>query len=138
MGLLNTYFIATDDVQAQQLAERVGGPEVGLQSSGLTPLELDTLLEALTGRPYEEIIAEPVRDIGELDEQWLFEVRPALVSALVGLDGGRALDVATRWVSTEELAGADSAAAAAFIADLAVIAGDATRAGCPLYGWISL
>ena len=138
MGLLNTYFVAGDDLRAEGLAKRVGGPEEGLQSGDLTEVELDTLLAAITGVAYQEIRNEPVRYVGEPDEQWLFEVRPALVSALATLDDAAALEVAGQWVQTDELHGSEAATAVEFITDLRTIAAKATRSNSRLYCWGSV
>jgi hypothetical protein len=140
MGLLNTYFVADDDADAERQAAALGGPANGVRSGGLTPLELDTLLAIVSGVSYEELALEPIRFLGEPGEQWLFEVRPSLVSALVGLTEAGAQDAASEWVRTDELrmGGWDISGAADLIGELATAANEATQTGRRLYGWGSL
>jgi hypothetical protein len=140
MGLLNTYFLANDDRDAERRAAAVGGPAGGVQSGGLTPLELDTLLAIVSGVSYEDLAVEPVRFLGEPGEEWLFEVRPPLVGALAGLDEAGAQDAANEWVRTDELqmGGWETSGAAALIGELATIASEATHSDRRLYGWGSL
>lgn len=135
MGLLSTIFPAVDDAEA---IERCGdaGPSGGVDLGGMTPLELETLLESITGAEVEPDLA---RDLDAGDERWLSEVPPELVTALAGLAPDAVGGVAERWAETEELAGVvDPADLASVITDLRTLATSATTAGARLYLWTSL
>ncbi len=138
MGLMNTFFVASDDDDARTLVSTSGGPPNGLNVGGLTDIELDTLLEALTGTPSEAIASTQTRQLLEDDEQWLTVVRPDLVAALTNLTSTAVDQVAAAWIETDELSGVSAGEARELIMGLATVSQDSAATGRPLYFWTSL
>jgi hypothetical protein len=138
MGLMNTFFVASDDAEARTLASALGGPPHGFNVGGLTDIELDTLLETLTGTPYETIASTQTRQLLEEDEQWLTVVRPDLVAALTRLSSTAVDQVAATWVETDELRGVSAGDARDLITGLATVSRESVSTGRPLYFWTSL
>lgn len=106
---------------------------------GFEPLvQLGTLEELLTGRPYEDIVADD-RIIADADggERLVMRVSQSLVRALASASSQDLSEVAVPWSQTEEFWGqADPAELAEDLHHLAGLATRATAAGHTVYCWV--
>lgn len=109
---------------------------------GIDPVvQMGTLEELLTGRPYDEVMEDPrcghdvaIRDGGELVVVTLTD---SLTSALVAASDDALDRVAVPWSKNEEFWGEpDPQRLGAFLKELAGIARDANGRGHRLYCWI--
>jgi hypothetical protein len=111
---------------------------------GVDPMvQLGTLEELLTGRPYAEIEQDPrsgriiaTRDSGP---RLVVGLSDSLVQGLISATREQLAAVAAPWLQTEEFSGqGDPAAAADFLNDLAGLARQAQQRGHRLYCWVSV
>ena len=111
----------------------------------LTGVELGTLEEILTGRPYDEIVEDPafldqVLDGGD-EGPWVSQIRRALTDALRDADDPTISSAAERWAATEEIDAAGDPEVIEALRDLLValrgLAREATGER-ELYMWTSL
>lgn len=115
-----------------------------LSAKGIDPLvQLGTLEELLTGRPYDEVIEDPRsgNDLASADggERLVLTITDALASALAGASDERLSEVAVPWSQTEEFWGqADPEWLAEFLRDFAALARRAEGVGQRLYCWLSV
>ncbi len=104
-------------------------------------VQLGTLEELLTGRPYDDVVDDPrsghvvaSRDGGE---RLVVTLTDALAAALREASDDRLAEVAVPWVQTEEFWDeGDPDVAAEFLRDLAALARRAHAHGRCLYCWI--
>jgi hypothetical protein len=115
MGNLYDYFAAADDEAAASAFDLVGGPSAGgfdtVGLKGIEPVvQMGTLEELLTGRPYDEIIQDP-RQGGDIchreddGEHGVLSLTDSLAAALADADRQRLAEVAEPWSETEEFWG---------------------------------
>lgn len=113
-----------------------------LSVKGIDPLvQLGTLEEVLTGRAYDDIVADPrsmevlaSRDGGE---GLVVTITDSLAAALVTASDERLVEVAVPWSQTEEFWGqADPTDLAEFLREFAALARRAGEAGHRLYCWL--
>jgi hypothetical protein len=145
MGNLYDYFAAADDEAAASAFDLVGGPAAGgfdtVPLKGIDPaVQMGTLEELLTGRPYDAIIEDPrqgadVRTAGEeVAEHGVITLTDTLAAALADADRRRLAEVAEPWSETEEFWGdADPDILADALWELAGLAGRARDRGHRLY-----
>jgi hypothetical protein len=152
MSLLCDYFMAPSDLEAGATIGWVGGPtmppdgEVGYASvamNGVDPVVMmGTLDELLTGRAFEEVLADTsgyqvaVRDEGE---GLVWHLSTSLRDGLAGADEDRLRTIATQWVQTEEFGGltpAEQAATALVL--LASLVRTGQEQDHHLYCWLCL
>ncbi len=109
---------------------------------GIEPVvQLGTLEELLTGRPYDDIVADPrsgeavaVRHGGEL---LVLTLSDTLVAALATATDSRLAEVAVPWSRTEEFWGeGDPDELTDFLRDLSALARRAQERGQRLYCWV--
>lgn len=161
MSVLFDYFAAGSDEAAAAAIDRVGGP--GSQAvpvppatdvsfalvvydtvsvKGIDPVvQLGTLEELLTGRPYDEIANDPrsghivaARDGGE---RLVCTITDSLLAALAQSNGDALRRVAEPWSQTEEFWGAaDPEVLADVLGDLAGLARRARADDRRLYCWV--
>ncbi|MFT4084711.1 MAG: hypothetical protein QM638_19200 [Nocardioides sp.] len=111
---------------------------------GIDPLvQLGTLEELLTGRPYDDVVEDPRsgKDLASRNggERMVLTVTDALAAALIAASDEQLGDVALPWSQTEEFWGqGDAAALAQFLRDLAGLARRAETSGYRLYCWLSV
>ena len=143
MGLLTEYFTAPDDARAAAVVSTAGPSRTGLaavDAYGIEPfVQMGTLEEIITGRPYEQIAAgqpDPVASLGG-GKVLVTRLRDELVRALADLDEQRVTAVATTWAGTEEFWGATDPEA---LADLLRALGGLARSGDGdgVYCWLSV
>lgn len=112
-----------------------------VQDTGIDPVvQLGTLEELLTGRPYDEVVADPrsghqiaLRDNGE---RAVCAVTHTLTQALANLPRARARDIAVAWAQTEEFWGAaDPDDLQSVLLDLSALAARARANSQSLYCW---
>jgi hypothetical protein len=151
MGALFDYFAADSDEEAASTIDRLGGPGAASDASartfdtvsakGIDPVvQLGTLEELLTGRPYDDIAAEPrsghsvaIRDGGDV---LVLTLTDSLTSALAEATPERLAEVAVPWSLTEEFWGsAEPGMLAEFLRDLAGLASRAQASSQRLYCW---
>ncbi|MFN8074278.1 MAG: hypothetical protein U0Q15_02520 [Kineosporiaceae bacterium] len=108
-------------------------------------VQLGTLEELLTGRPFEEILDddEVLATIAERDGGSLLvlRLRNSIAQALADASDERLAEVLPAWLATEEFGSGfdradDVAAVAEFLRDLAALARAARADGRRLYCWI--
>lgn len=115
-----------------------------LSVKGIDPLvQLGTLEELLTGRPYDEVIEDPRsgNDLASANggEMLVLTITDALASALAWSSDEQLAEVAVPWSQTEEFWGqADPEELAEFLRDFAALARRAEQAGQRLYCWLSV
>lgn len=143
MGLLTEYFAAPDDAIAAAVASTHGPAGQGLptvDAYGIEPfVQIGTLEEILTGRPYDRIAAAQPDPVASIDggEVLVTRLTDTVVTALADLDDPRLPEVAARWAATEEFWGAtDPAALADLLRALRGLA--AGRGTAALYCWLSV
>lgn len=112
---------------------------------GIDPLvQMGTLEELLTGRPYDEIVTdERMRDSVLADrnggERLICNLTDTLTATLASASDERLEQVAEPWSRTEEFWGtADPVVLAEFLRDLAGLARRAEANGQRLYCWVSV
>ena len=110
---------------------------------GIDPLvQLGTLEELLTGRPYDEAVADPRSGVNPLaskdgGEVLVAPLTDSLTSALANADGELLEQVARPWSETEEFWGAaDPSDLGEFLKELAALASRAEATGQRLYCWV--
>ncbi|MDX6431125.1 MAG: hypothetical protein QOE54_3491 [Streptosporangiaceae bacterium] len=149
MGNLYDYFAAADDATAAGTFDLPGGPSVGdfdtVATKGIDPsVQMGTLEELLTGRPYEEVIeddrwGEPIDHGDEEAEHGVVTLTGTLVTALAISDRNRLAEVAVPWSQTEEFWGqGDPEALTELLSELSGLARRAEEKGHGLYCWWSL
>jgi hypothetical protein len=108
---------------------------------GIDPVvQMGTLEEILTGRDYEEIVAED-RVIANADggERLVVRISSELTTALSQAPDASLVEAAARWSETEEFWGAaDPADLTEQLGALAGIARTAVRPGGHIYCWLSV
>lgn len=113
-----------------------------LSVKGIDPLvQLGTLEELLTGRPYDEVIEDPRsgKDLASANggERLVLTITDALAAALTQASDERLSEVAVPWSQTEEFWGqADPEVLAGFLREFAGLARRAQGAGQRLYCWL--
>ena len=153
MGVLFDYFAADSDEQAASAIDRLGGPGAiatlpapapsfdTVSVKGIDPVvQMGTLEELLTARPYDEIVAQPrsghtlaVRDGGE---RLVLTLTDVLTSALAEASQERLAEVAVPWSRTEEFwGGTDPESLTHILRDLAGLARRAQASSQQLYCW---
>lgn len=161
MGLLCDYFAAPDDDAAAATVDWVGGPahpgkgaKRGLLRREPSPaplvvvdmkdveptVQMATLEEILTGRPYDEIVADPTdpvvasRDGGERVVTRLTKTLQTALAEATDEQLGAAVD---RWAGTDEFWGrGEPAVLRPAIGALAGVARAALANGHSLYCWV--
>lgn len=111
MGLLTEYFTASDPARAARAlsAGPAGAGLSAVDAHGVDPfVQMGSLEEILTGRPYDQVSAGQPDPIAELDggEVLVTALRDELVDAVADLDDQRLAGAATTWSATEEFHGA--------------------------------
>ena len=115
-----------------------------LSAKGIDPrVQLGTLEELLTGRAYDDVVADPRsgKDLASRDggEGLVLTITDSLAGALVAASDEQLAEVAMPWSQTEEFWGqADPGDLAEFLRDLAALARRADAAGHRLYCWLSV
>jgi hypothetical protein len=146
------YFIARDDAEAARVEPGMGGPEAcgfaALPAKGIDPaVAAGTLESILTGRPYDEVTADPRQcQLLTDDEEAVAEgsslvvtVTDTLRDALATADTARLAEVAAAWSRTEELSGlVEPEVLADFLKLFADLARAAVDRGGRLYCWWAL
>ncbi|MFB6724966.1 hypothetical protein ACFCV3_32615 [Kribbella sp. NPDC056345] len=141
MGVLFDYFAAKSDAEAAAVIDRVVGPD-SLLLKGIDPVvQLGTLEELLTNRPYDEVADDPrsghvvaVRDHGA---RLVSTLTDSLATALAQASREDLERVAVPWSQTEEFWGsADPEILADVLTDLADLARRAEANGERLYCWV--
>ena len=170
MGVLHDYVAADDDDQAAGVVDRFGGPAgpataptrralfrrpapvralTGIvfdtvPDTGIDPsVELGTLEALLTGRPHDEVVADPrwgsvlaERDDGALQ---VFTLTDTLFRALAAADEAGLAAVAAPWSRTDEFSGAaDPGSPAEVLHQVAGLSRRAADRGRRIYCWSSL
>lgn len=113
-----------------------------LSVKGIDPLvQLGTLEELLTGRPYDDVVADPRsgKDLASANggELLVLTITDSLAAALANASDERLAEVAVPWSQTEEFWGqADPEELAEFLRDFASLARGAEEAGQRLYCWL--
>ena len=156
MGALFDYFAASSDEQAATAIDRPAGPEMPddrpgaphpdpfdtVSVKGIDPVvQLGTLESLLTGRDYDEVVADPrsgealaVRDRGE---RVVVTLTDALRDALANAGREQLAAVAVAWSRTEEFWGmGEPDAVTDFLIALAALAHRARHADQRLYCWV--
>lgn len=109
---------------------------------GIDPVvQLGTLEELLTGRPYDEVVEDPrsghAVESKDGGERLVLTLTDILVRALAASDEDELRRIAEPWSQTEEFWGdADPDDLAEFLADLSGLARRAQAKGHRLYCWI--
>ena len=109
---------------------------------GIDPVvQLGTLEELLTGRPFDDVLADPLtgRDIALRDggERVVVTINQAVTTALAAASDESLDHVALPWSQAEEFGNlADPTDLAAFLKDLAGLARRSEASGNRLYCWI--
>jgi hypothetical protein len=104
-------------------------------------VQLGTLEELLTGRPFDDILADPLtgRDIAVRDggERLVVTINQAVSKALAAASDESLAAVAIPWARAEEFGGrVDPTNLAAFLRQLAGLARRSEAAGQQLYCWV--
>jgi hypothetical protein len=140
MGLLCDYFLAPSDDAAAATLE--GGPE-GLPTLSAKNLEptvtMGTLEELMTGKPFDEILAEytgPIVTMGD-EGPWVNRLTEDLTTALRTVSSDRLAEVAAVWAETEEVR-SDPEIINEFLGELQQLAVRAHEQGGHLYCWVCL
>ena len=135
----------SEPVQEPQFTEDVSLPLFDtLAVKGIDPLvQLGTLEELLTGRPYDDVVEDPRsgKDLASRNggEVLVLTITDTLTAALLSASDERLAGVAVPWSQTEEFWGqGDPADLADFLRDLAALARRADAAGHKLYCWLSV
>jgi len=111
-------------------------------AKGIDPIiQMGTLEELLTGRPYDDITNDPRHGylVADRDggERLVVALTDSLAGSLADATSERLNDVAVPWAETEEFWGqADPAALAEFLAKLAGLATRAQQKEQHLYCWV--
>lgn len=140
MGLLTDYFIAPDDAAAAGVVSQ--GPASTfptVEGNGIEPtVHLGTLEEILTGRSFDDILADDSDPIAHEDDynMLVLPVSTHLLDALQVSSSDSLADAAVRWSQTDELAGSDPKPLAEFLAALAELARTARSTGSSVYCWV--
>lgn len=145
MGILCDYFAADSDEQAAKAIAWDRSPQPGVVATkGIDPLvQLGTLEELLTGRPFEEICAGPrsgvlIKDGGDGDRV-VVSVTDELCAALADASDERLAQVAVPWSQTEEFfGGGDPEHLAEVLGELAELAQRARTADQRLFCFVSV
>ncbi len=140
MAVLYDYFAApSDDAAATALEEGPRDQFPTVETKFIDPLVvMGQLEELLTGRPYDEVVADPrwADDVAkEHDDGGLL-----VITVTDGLRDGLAAaddldEVAVRWAGIEELEGFDAAVLAEVLHELKALAVEAGKNGERLYCW---
>jgi hypothetical protein len=149
MGVMFDYFAApSDEVAAAVIGTgptvAVADPDLVLESSGIEPsVQMATLEELLTGRPYDSIVDDPrsaaLLASADDDACLVLTLTDELQAALAGADPQRLLEVAGPWSRTEEFWGrGEPELLADFLGELAALARRAAARGHRLYCWTCL
>lgn len=147
MGVLFTYFSADSDEQAASVIDLEQGPASSPDVRDTVPLkgiepvvQMGTLEELLTGRPYDEVTEDPrwadavaVRRDGEL---LVLTLTDGLTSALAGASESELAVAARGWARTEELDGSDPSLLGHILTDLSGLAQSAAAGQRRLYCWV--
>ena len=159
MGVLCDYFEAPSDAEAAATIDWVGGPSqperkrsllgrsratAGFEvvdMKGIEPtVQMGTLEEILTARPFEEILDETLNAIvAERDggERLVVRLTKTLQDALASASDERLREAAGRWAETDEFWGhGDPEVLAEVLAELASLARRANGKGSRLYCWV--
>ena len=142
--MLSEVFVAGSDDEAKKyLRSGAAAADVDaiIETTGLTPVELDLLQSVLTGESLKHILRETgggVLAYGGDEGPWLEDIRPELTDLLAELPESDVASVAARWREHEELAEADPADVEALLRDLVALAGTARGRGGELYLWNAL
>ncbi|MCW2913346.1 MAG: hypothetical protein JWN52_1414 [Actinomycetia bacterium] len=149
MGNLYDYFAAADDETAAGTFDLPGGPSMGgfdtVATKGIDPsVQMGTLEELLTGRPYEEIIeddrwGEPIDHGDEEAEHGVVTLTGTLATALAVADRENLAEVSVLWSQTEEFWGqGDPESLTELLGELSDLARRAQEKEHGLYCWWSL
>jgi hypothetical protein len=161
MALLCDYFIAPGDEAAAATIDWVGGPSKPPEGRGLirrrqssspyptlplAGIEPTTMMgkleELLTGRSFDEILADPsghqvaIRDGGE---RIVWALTDNLQNALSNADAARLREVAAPWTAPDDFYGpidADAARASEALLALAALVRAGKQEGQRLYCWM--
>lgn len=144
MGVINTYFIASNDAAAASVVET--GPDAanGPVLDAVDPtVQAGTLQELLTGEPYDTITGERswARLVSEPDHDsaWVVSLPGAFTAALADASDERLAEVVGPWSETEEFWGAgDPEYLLPMLRDWRALARTARERGEALYCWNSL
>jgi len=134
------YFAAADDSDA--LRGLVPGGPAGagfpaIPAKGIDPaVALGKLTAILTGRRYDEVVADPhhcrpISDEGA--ESLVVSVADVLRDALARADNSRLADAAAEWCQADEVASVDAAHLIGLLTELRALALDALRTDSHLY-----
>jgi hypothetical protein len=141
VAVIFDYFAAASDDAAADLVDT--GPALGVvRDTGIDPLvQMGTLEELLTGRPYDDVLDDPrcadalvVRDRGH---RVVVTVTDDLVQALARAEQETLDAVAMPWARTEEFRGrAHPEQLATLLSDLSALARLAAERGQRVYCWV--
>jgi len=152
MSVLTDYFSAASDETAASVLGRIGGPAQSaagqlpfdtFESKNLDPhVIMGKLEEALTGRGYREITADPqhARLVAGQDDEgpWVIQVSGSLQAALARADRDELARAAAEWSQAEELQGASPEHMLWALDGLSGLARRATTKDEHLYCWVCL
>lgn len=144
MGVINTYFIASDDAAAAAVVE--AGPDAahGPVLDAVDPtVQAGTLQELLTGEPYDSITGERswARLVSEPDHDsaWVVSLPGTFTDALAGASDERLAEIVGPWSETEEFwDSGDPETLLPMLRDWRALARAARERGAGLYCWNSL
>lgn len=161
MGLLCDYFAAPDDDAAAATIDWVGGPSqpgkkrrllrresmpepfAVVDMKGVEPtVQMGSLEEILTGRPYDEVIADPTGDViasRDGGERVVVRLTETLQEALAEATEAQLVEAVERWAQTEEFWGqGDPAILRPEVEQLAGLARTSVQQDTRLYCWACL
>ena len=117
MGVITCFFLADPTAIStfnRDLVPLTFQPRIDV--TGITTLELSTLVAIITGRPYDITILEQfIPIIEEETGPWLYQIPNTFVTALAQTSETAVQDFAEAWLATDELVDADPPAIEALL-----------------------
>ena len=143
MSILTIFFVAPMIALPEDVVKS-GPPDTlpTVQSSGLTPLEMAQLLQ-ITGGVEIVVAARRIVDFVRMppmleDGPWVVRLPDELVLNLANADANRRVAWASRWIESEELAGADLETFGQLLSKLGELARSERANGHGVYLWNSI
>jgi len=113
----------------------------GIDVKGVDTVKLGMLHSLLTGRDFEDLLAEydPVHEVSA-DGPWVFKVPRELTTALLNVSGDEFEELVDRWASTEEfeLDGWPREAVAHVLHEIQELARAGATSSREMFLWMSL
>src|SRR5579864_4634673 len=144
MGILSDFFIANpSQITEDRFHQGPAGTFPTVQSKGLTPVEMDELLQSVrSGASTEETAHDdfPLVLTCPGGESWVIACPSELRDALAAASGDDLTRYASQWATFEEFEWArdDLSSLVSLLQDLAILARVAQTRGESLYLWMSL